>query len=251
MPLRSHLWACWPARSWIGTVDCDAIRGRLGVLVGPHTWCGESSPCHCDHAAGYGSLPRFRPGIPPQRLDVLVGPHTWCGPSSHATAITLLGMVATAISSEDPSSGCLRSPREGRRTQRARAATDHVGERCVKRRRLDQPAASESAAARSSAAGQPALRRCWVEASRRNAARAPVATPRVSRTERGQLPARPAGGRRERSRGQQRADAARADATQDGRQWRRCVHRAVSVNRRRHGRSAASGKAAAQTSTAV
>ena len=33
--------------------------------------------------------------------------------------------------------------------------TAPIGERCVKRRRLGQPAASESAAARSSAAGQP------------------------------------------------------------------------------------------------
>ena len=33
--------------------------------------------------------------------------------------------------------------------------TARIGERCVKRRRLGQPAASESAAARSSAAGQP------------------------------------------------------------------------------------------------
>ena len=55
-------------------MDCDAIRGRLDVLVGPHTWCGESSPCHYDHAYGHGSLPRFL--------------------------------------SEDPSSGCLRSPRD-------------------------------------------------------------------------------------------------------------------------------------------
>ena len=46
-------------------MDCDAIRGRLDVLDGPHTWCGESS-----HAA----------------ID----------PDS--------GMVATAVSSEDPSS---------------------------------------------------------------------------------------------------------------------------------------------------
>ena len=46
-------------------MDCDAIRGRLDVLDGPHTWCGESS-----HAAIY--------------------------PDS--------GMVATAVSSEDPSS---------------------------------------------------------------------------------------------------------------------------------------------------
>ena len=46
-------------------MDCDAIRGRLDVLVGPHTWCGESS-----HAAIYQDS----------------------------------GMVATAVSSEDPSS---------------------------------------------------------------------------------------------------------------------------------------------------
>ena len=49
-------------------MDCDAIRGRVDVLVGPYTWCGENSPCHCRISDRHGSLPRFRPRIPPQAV---------------------------------------------------------------------------------------------------------------------------------------------------------------------------------------
>ena len=87
--------------------------------------------------------------------------------------------------------------------------TAPIGERCVKRRRLGQPAASESAAARSSAAGQPS-------------AEAVLGRAAVS--------------------GEPEWQAA---ATQHGRQWRRRVYRALNAGNCRHGRPAASGNAAA------
>jgi len=57
-------------------------------------------------------------------------------------------LVLTASNGEDTWLGLSLAPG-------ALVLTAPIGERCVKRRRLGQPGASESAAARSSAAGQP------------------------------------------------------------------------------------------------
>ena len=104
MPLSIQIRACWPARSWIGTMDCDAIRGRLDVLDGPHTWCGESS-----HAAIYPDSGMVATAVSSEDPSS----ETWmsssapthgAGESSHAAIYPDSGMVATAISSEDPSS---------------------------------------------------------------------------------------------------------------------------------------------------
>ena len=98
-------------------------------------------------------------------------------------------------------------------------------EAIASRRRHDEPAASENAAARTSAAAQPSAEAALVRAAvsgeqsegrvegRRaraptNEARAPWATPRASRSERELLPAWRAGGERERRRADERSESA-------------------------------------------
>jgi hypothetical protein len=67
MPLSIQIRACWPARSWIGTMDCDAIRGRLDVLTAPTHGVGKA-PMPLSIQIRAWSLPRLRPRIPPQAV---------------------------------------------------------------------------------------------------------------------------------------------------------------------------------------
>ena len=145
------------------------------------------------------------------------------GKAHHATAISIRAWLATAVSSEDPSSGCLRSPRD--RSRRGGGGWDSPGKERdglalwgaaarlqLRRRRCRDLAHGDGA--RSQLPGEPEHRRQQKHATRRP--RALCHCERTAETRRGRhSTARRGGGGRERT-SRARTGGRRAWLARDG-----------------------------------